>query len=288
MTYELGFLCLSNSEEATWWHGQQSSSPEVYELQVLCSRRSFPLLGRWASMETSSPCIQTALLRCSICTPTGDAANSMTNSSEVMCLKQKPQRTLIPNYQWTQCYVCRLWISTLPVVGKHERACGVCTHALSHDWICAFFFVVALMSAGFSSELSGMSNHMFLHLGPSSFCCTGRQQSTILCPCANTFWHFAAVPLGIHSQLFTLCTLHCWIIKQVQCLHINEKSIYWLSFCSICIYFHLHFVLTRDLWFYSYTQQSSYSYKSNGLEKNIQLQITSKYSINRRKQMLHS
>lgn len=91
-------------------------------------------------METSSPCIQTALLRCSICTPTGDAANSMTNSSEVMCLKQKPQRTLIPNYQWTQCYVCRLWISTLPVVGKHERACGVCTHALSHDWICAFFF----------------------------------------------------------------------------------------------------------------------------------------------------
>lgn len=30
-------------------------------------------------------------------TPSGDAANSVTNSSEVMRLKQKPQRMRIPN-----------------------------------------------------------------------------------------------------------------------------------------------------------------------------------------------
>lgn len=44
-------------------------------------------------------CKQTDPLCCSVWTPTGDAANTVTNSSEVMRLKQKPQRIHIPNYQ---------------------------------------------------------------------------------------------------------------------------------------------------------------------------------------------
>lgn len=68
----------------------------------------------------------------------------MTSSSEVMCLKQKPQRTLIPNYQWTRCHVCRPWISKLPLVGRHEHACGARARVLfpMTGFELSFFFFV--------------------------------------------------------------------------------------------------------------------------------------------------
>lgn len=191
-----------------------------------------------ASTESSCPCIQTALLRRSVCTPTGDAANSMTSSSEVMCLKQKPQRTLIPNYQWTRCHVCRPWISKLPLVGRHEHACGTRARVLFPMTGFILFFFLYFFSLHQSVFGTEMSNHAFFHLGqlvpPPSFRSTGRQRGTALCvlvPILSDIlqlflWGYTASCLPIvHSVVG-------WLHMYSACLYVNERRIYWLSFCS--------------------------------------------------------
>ena len=110
-----------------------------------------------------------------------------------------------------------------------------CTHVCSFPWLDLYFFASLLWCLQHSvwNSLKCQIIRFPTWVSLSLLFCCGRQRGTTLCVRANTFWHFAAVPVRIHSQLFALCTLHCWFVKHVQCLlYVNEMSRYRLRFCS--------------------------------------------------------
>lgn len=127
------------------------------------------------------------------------------------------------------------------------------TCALSHDWICTLCCCSDVCNIQFGT-LWNVKSDIFPpgSVCPSSFRCTGRQRGTTLCVCMPILsdilqlflWGYTASCLPFVHSIVGLLNMYS------ACLHVNEKSIMIKLQRSICIYFHLNFVLTHYLWFY--------------------------------------